>query len=214
MPSPALALRPREVSSETTRRTILAAAERLLASRGEDGLSIRELCSRAGVTAPTVYHHFGDKRGLVDRVVNDCFAAFDRALSRRRPPADPVAALAWSFDRYLEYGLRHPTHYRLMFQQRGPRRTPAGRAAYDRLRRTVASIAAAGRLRLPVEDATAACWSAAHGITSLVIAGYVAPDAPAVAIVREAMLARCTENDPPAPGRPRGRTPARGGPIA
>jgi AcrR family transcriptional regulator len=189
---PVIALRSRERTPDTTRRAILAAAGQLLATRGEEGLAIRELCARAGVTAPTVYHHFGDKRALVDRVVNDCFAAFDRALARRRPPPDPVAALAWGFDRYLEYGLRHPTHYRLMFQRPGPRRTPAGLAAYDRLRRMVTAIADAGRLRLPVEDATAACWCAVHGITSLVVAGYVSPDAHAVAVVREAMLARCT----------------------
>ena len=213
MPVRSLVLTSRALSSETTRRAILAAAEHLLATHGEDGLSIRELCARAGVTAPTVYHHFGDKRGLVDRVVNDCFAAFDRALARRRPPADPVAALAWSFDRYLEYGLRHPTHYRLMFQQRGARRTPAGLAAYDRLRRTVAAIAAAGRLSLPVEDATAACWCAVHGVTSLVIAGYLARVAAAVGVVRQAMVARCTAEDhTSAPARLQAR--ARGGPTA
>lgn len=201
------ALRARERSSEATRRAILGAAARLLAVHGEAGLSIRELCARAGVTAPTVYHHFGDKRGLVDRVVGDCFAAFDRALSRRALPADPVAALALGFDAYLDYGLRHPTHYRLMFQQPGARRTAAGLASYDRLRRLVAAIADAGRLRLPVEDATAACWSAVHGTTSLVIAGFLARDAAAVRIVREALLARCTI-PVPAPAR---RSRRRGG---
>src|SRR5205809_7916145 len=126
----------REREPEGTRRVILRAAESLLASGGAEGLSIRQLCARAGVTPPTIYHHFGDKRALVERVIDDCFAVFDRALARRRPPADPVEALAWAFDRYVEYGLEHPAHYRLMFQQRDARRsTPAGLASYDRLRR-------------------------------------------------------------------------------
>jgi len=208
VPAPVTPLGPRQRSAEATRRTILAAAGHLLAVHGEEGLSIRELCTRAGVTAPTIYHHFGDKRGLVDRVVNDCFAAFDRALARRTPPADPVAALGWGFDAYLDYGLRHPTHYRLMFQQPGARRTPAGLASYDRLRRAVAAIADAGRLRLPVEDATAACWSAVHGVTSLVIAGFLTRDSPAVRIAREAIVARCTLP------RPESRNRRRGGPHA
>ena len=63
------AVRPRAAGSEATRRTILDAAAGLLASAGEEGLSIRELCRIAGVTPPTIYHHFGDKAALVDRVV-------------------------------------------------------------------------------------------------------------------------------------------------
>src|SRR5580765_6523898 len=129
MPARVAALRPREVTSEATRRAILDAAGELLATGGEDGLSIREVCARAGVTPPTVYHHFGDKAALVDRVVDDCFTAFDQASAARTPPADPVDALRWAADQYLRYGVERPTHYRLMFQQRHTRSSPAGLAA-------------------------------------------------------------------------------------
>jgi AcrR family transcriptional regulator len=195
--------RPRDLDSEATRRHILAAAEDLLARGGEEGLSIRQVCARAGVTPPTIYHHFGDKRALVDRVVDDCFAEFDEALARRAAPADPVEALRWAFDRYLEYGLAHPAHYRLMFQRRGPRRTPAGRASYDRLRRMVSAVAAAGRLVPPVDVATRACWCTAHGVTSLLVSGYFPLEDPAVALLRDGLVAQLTR---PAPGvRARGR---------
>jgi AcrR family transcriptional regulator len=202
VPSPLAApLRTRVASSAATRRAILAAAEHLLATRGEDGLSIRELCARAGVTAPTVYHHFGDKQALVERVVNDCFAAFDRALTRRPPPRDPVEALRWGLDRYLDYGLRHPTHYRLMFQRRAVRPAPAGLAAYDRLRQTVAAVDAVGRLSAPVEDAAAACWAAVHGVTSLAIAGYLSRKAAAITLVQEAIVTQLVTGAPPPPRR-------------
>jgi AcrR family transcriptional regulator len=192
----------RTQEASVTRRTILAAAEELLARGGEEELSIRALCARVGVTPPTIYHHFGDKRALVDRVVDDCFAEFDRALARRRAPGDPVEAARWAFDRYVEYGLAHPTHYRLMFQRRAVRPTPGGIASYDRLRHGMRVIAEAGRLTVPVEEAAAAFWAAAHGITSLVMAGVLASDAPAVALLRDAILARLTR---PAAARRRGR---------
>src|SRR2546425_5622290 len=170
MPAPAV-LRARDGGAATTRRAILAAAETLLAHGGEAGLSIRELCARARVSPPTIYHHFGDKGALVDRLVDACFAEFDRAFTRRRPPADPVEALRWGFDRYVEYGLAHPAHYRLMFQRSMPRRpTPAALAPYDRLRRRVAAIAAAERLVPAVRDAPPPFWSAGHGLTPLLIA--------------------------------------------
>ena len=203
MPARVATLRPRDVSSEATRRAILAAAGELLASGGEGGLSIREVCARAGVTPPTVYHHFGDKAALVDRIVEDCFTEFDQSAATRTPPADPVEALRWAADGYLRYGVAHPTHYRLMFQQRPARPSPAGLASYDRLRRLVAAIAAAGRLVPPIEDATAAFWCSLHGVASLVIAGFLEPDAPSAALVRDAMIAQLTR--PPDTKRARAR---------
>jgi AcrR family transcriptional regulator len=203
MPARVAALRPRDVSSEATRRAILAAAGELLANGGEVGLSIREVCARAGVTPPTLYHHFGDKAALVDRVVDDCFTTFEREAARRTPPADPVEVLRWAWDGYLAYGAAHPIHYRLMFQQRPARPSAPGLASYDRLRRLVAAIAAAGRLVPPVEDATAAFWCAMHGVTSLVVAGFLPPDAAAVGLVRDAMIAQLTRA--PAPRRSRSR---------
>ena len=196
--------RSRELESEATRRAILAAAEELLAKHGEDGLSIRELCLRAGVTPPTIYHHFGDKAALVDRVVDDCCAAVDRSYLDRTPPADPVERLRWGLDRYVEYGVAHPTHYRLMFQRSHGRPTPAGLASYDGLRRIVRAIDAAGRLTAPLEDATAALWSSVHGVTSLVVAGFWSGDSPAIALVRDSMIAQLTR--PAARRRPRKET--------
>ena len=190
------AVRPRAAESEATRRAILDAAAELLASAGEEGLSIRELCLAAGVTPPTVYHHFGDKAALVDRVVDECFAAFDVAFDDRTPPSDPVERLRWGFDAYVAYGVAHPVHYRLMFQRSQGRPTPAGLASYDRLRRMVRTVDDAGRLTAPLEDAAAAIWSSVHGVTSLVIAGFWPPDAPAIGLVRDAMLAQLATPPP------------------
>jgi AcrR family transcriptional regulator len=203
MHSVARAASPRDVESAATRRAILDAAEALLDAYGEDGLSIRELCARAGVTAPTVYHHFGDKAALVERVVDECFADFDRAFAGRAAPNDPVEALRWAFDRYVEYGVRHPTHYRLMFQPRRAHPTPGGLASYDGLRRGVAKIAAAGRLGPTVEEATAAFWASVHGVTSLIVSGFLPGDTPVAARVRDAMITQLTI---PAPARRAGAT--------
>ena len=46
-------------------RLLLAAAELLDAADGSE-VSTRAICDRAGVQAPTLYHHFGSKQGLLD----------------------------------------------------------------------------------------------------------------------------------------------------
>lgn len=190
-----------EAPGGATRDVILAAAERILARGGEEALSIRELCARVGVTAPTIYHHFGDKSGLVAEVVDACFAEFERAMAAGPVPADPVEALAWAFGRYVAYGAEHPAHYRLLFQRRLATPTPSAIASYGRLERMVEAIAAAGRLRVPVAEAAPAFWAAVHGVTTLVIAGFQPRDAPSVARVRDAMIRELTTA---APGALRG----------
>jgi AcrR family transcriptional regulator len=195
-PSPAAAAdharRTRTASSAATRRTILEAAAAILSTRDEEDLSIREVCSRAGVTAPTIYHHFGDRRALIDRVVEDCFATFDRWLADRAPPRDPVDALHWGFDRYVDFGVAHPTEYRLLFGRQKVRPTEQGLVAYERLRHGMREVEAAGRLRVPVDAATLAYWSVAHGVTSLAVLGILAPGGPIAAIAREGVIARIT----------------------
>lgn len=197
-------LRPRARDGEATRDVILNATAALLAAGGEDGFSIRELCARAGVTAPTVYHHFGDKAALVARVVDDCFAEFDRAAAAIDDPADPVEALRHAFDRYVEYGRAHPSHYRVLFARRPTRPSAAAASSYERLRSRVRAVAEAGRLRASVEDASAAFWAAVHGVTSLLIAGFAPPLGPsATALVRDAMLAQLTTTAPASRSRRR-----------
>jgi AcrR family transcriptional regulator len=181
----------RAPAAGSTPRRILAVVEELLARGGENAVSIREICLRAGVTAPTIYHHFGDKQSLVDRVVDECFTEFDRSLTRHRLPADAVESLRAGFDRYVAYGLRHPNHYRLIFQHPPSRPTAAGVASYANLRSAVARIAELGRLRTTVDEGAFAFWSTAHGITALLINGFE-PPGDVVTLVRDALIDRLT----------------------
>ena len=84
-----------------------------------------------------------------------------------------------------------------MFARRPARVSAAAASSYERLRRRVRAVADAGRLRPSVEDAAAAFWSAVHGVTSLLIAGFTPPLTPsAVALVRDAMIAQLITTAP------------------
>ena len=50
--------------SKDTRVAILLAAGEMFAHRGFDGVSIREIVARAGVTLSAVNYHFGSKEAL------------------------------------------------------------------------------------------------------------------------------------------------------
>ena len=95
-----------------TRRSLLDAAAAVLAERGVDGTSTREIYNRAGVKAPTLYHHFGNKQGLLDAVVSHGFRQFlELRRSLGSSPDDPIADIRAGWDRHVMFGLEHPTFY-------------------------------------------------------------------------------------------------------
>lgn len=176
--------------SEVTRRAILRAAEALLFEEGEKNLSIRGICKRAGVTAPTIYHHFGDRQRLIERIVDDHFVGFDAWMVGRPGPADPVEALRWAFDRYVEFGLASPLPYRLLFDRKSGTSSSHGISSFARMRDGMVALEATGGLRLSVDEAVLVFWSAMHGVTSLAILGVVASDSRVLTEVRDGIIAR------------------------
>jgi AcrR family transcriptional regulator len=101
------------------RQALIDAAVEVIARRGVEAATTREIYLRAGVKAPTLYHHFGDKQGLLDVVVTD---AFERYLARKRAlprTGDAAAGIRQGWDLHVEFARANPSLYQLMW--------PAGR---------------------------------------------------------------------------------------
>ena len=64
---------------------LLEDALRLFARRGLDSVGVQEVVDAAGVTKPTLYHHFGSKEGLVTELIDRGYAVLTRALDDLGP---------------------------------------------------------------------------------------------------------------------------------
>ncbi|MFB4309124.1 TetR/AcrR family transcriptional regulator [Actinomadura sp. GTD37] len=179
-----------------TRDRIVRAAAGLLAEAAGEPVSTRAVCTAAGVGAPTLYHHFGDKRGLFDAVAAH---GFERYLASKRAQArtgDPVDDLRQGWDLHVEFGRTNPAFYTLMY---GTARTPPVAAEADRLLTgLVEAVARAGRLRVAVGTAARMIHAAGVGVTLSVISGAVDDDLSVR--TREAVLAAITVQDGERPG--------------
>jgi AcrR family transcriptional regulator len=75
--------------SAERREQLISIARGLFAERGFDGTSIEEIASRAEVSKPVVYEHFGGKEGLyavvVDREVRSLLSMMQAALTAGQP---------------------------------------------------------------------------------------------------------------------------------
>ena len=170
-PSETPAERRRQQQREDARRAILDATEALLVEDGYERFSMRRLAGRCGYTAPTIYHYFGDKQGLVDALLEERFDELVGAL-RDLPAAegdDPLEIIRERSRAFVRFGLENPIHYRLLTVAREPGvdPPPAAEAARDFLQRPWDELAEKGRLRNDAETAQRALWAALHGLLSL-----------------------------------------------
>ncbi len=147
------------------RAVILTEAARLVAERGADRVSLRELARSAGVSHAAPAHHFTDRRGLFTALAAEGFELLTRALLDARGNfAD--AALA-----YVRFAIEHPGHYQVMFNKPLLDATDAHLAAAEaaagaELARGVASLRDPKAHADPAGAALAA-WSLVHGFSTL-----------------------------------------------
>jgi AcrR family transcriptional regulator len=137
---------------EKTEDALLRAAESLLEREGPDGVTTRAVCAAAKVRAPTLYHYFGDKNGLLDAVVAKGVKAFLKRKQTVRDTGDALADLISGWESFIGFALDHPQLFRLMVQHVGdnPQIVAAAMATTDaRLIR----LADEGRLATDVEFA-------------------------------------------------------------
>ncbi|MBI6920810.1 MULTISPECIES: TetR/AcrR family transcriptional regulator [Pseudomonas] len=65
---------------EETRAALLAAARRVFSEKGYAETSMDDLTAQAGLTRGALYHHFGDKKGLLAAVVEQIDSEMDARL--------------------------------------------------------------------------------------------------------------------------------------
>ncbi|MDF3832269.1 TetR/AcrR family transcriptional regulator [Cupriavidus basilensis] len=65
---------------EETRATLLATARQVFSERGYADTSMDDLTAQAGLTRGALYHHFGEKKGLLAAVVEQIDAEMDERL--------------------------------------------------------------------------------------------------------------------------------------
>jgi AcrR family transcriptional regulator len=168
----------------STRQQILDVTAMLLERVGAEEVSIRHVCQEAGITAPTVYHHFGDKRALLEAVAAEGFERYLETKLDRAPSTDPLVDLRHGWDDHVGFGLEHPAFYRLMYGTPNAERHPSGHKAYLMLLDIIHRLADVGRLRLPPEQAATTIHTGAVGTALALIAN---PQGPSTAILVERM---------------------------
>jgi len=176
--------------------TLVANGLALVESAGIAALSLREVASRARVSAAAVYRHFADKEALLAAIAAQGFAKlntdFEAALAAK-DSGDALSRLRALGTAYVDLALGHPGLFRLMFASRqtsgarDARLDEEASRAYRTLEASVAACFAGPINKKAISATTVAAWSMVHGYAMLRLDGQLArfppdllPDAPSI----------------------------------
>ena len=161
------------------RSELLRTSRELLDESGPSALSMREVARRAGCTHQAPYHYFANREAILAALVRE---GFDELADRLAVAydglgdADLHAVLVASGNAYVEFALRHPGVFRVMFRPDvcDPERFPEVVQAGQRARRELARLAKAVMGDGAQVEAEVLIWSGVHGLASLLLDGPLA----------------------------------------
>jgi AcrR family transcriptional regulator len=160
---------------------LVAAAAALIAKKGPQGFSLREVARRAHVSQAAPYWHFADREALLAAVAEQGFLELAAELTQVwTEEADPRGRLQALGAAYVRFALRQPSYLRVMFGPEVPVKTDhpalhrASRKTLILLTAAIADAQLGGVVRAGDPDELAiATWSIVHGLAALLVDGQL-----------------------------------------
>lgn len=90
-----------------TKDRIFSAAKAVLERDGIPGLTIRKVAQHAGMSPMAMYNHFADKDALLNALMEDGLAAWEK-IARAIRTRDPMEWLQQLMEEFLEFALTQP----------------------------------------------------------------------------------------------------------
>jgi AcrR family transcriptional regulator len=165
------------------RAVLVETAVELARTTGPDGVVLREVARRAGVSHNAAYRHFSDRAALLAQVADWAMAELERAMRARadavtltEPVTRAVTRLGETGRAYVAFALSEPGLFAVAFA------APEGVAAhrdpdavagpYAFLNDVLDELVEAGAM-VPErrEGADVACWAMVHGFAELHVHG-------------------------------------------
>src|SRR5207248_4019854 len=149
----------RERERMEVREKILDAARELFITEGYDGVSMRNVAEKIEYSPTAIYVHFADKEQLFLELCHSDYRRLAESFVALAHNPDPVDRLRQIALAYIEFGLKNPNHYRMMFMTAHPclADPQLGKGnpeedAYEFLRQTVVEAIAIRVFRPELQD--------------------------------------------------------------
>ncbi|MBX7174793.1 MAG: TetR/AcrR family transcriptional regulator [Pyrinomonadaceae bacterium] len=159
------------------RQEILDAAREMFVAEGYANVSMRKIAEKIGYSPTTIYLYFKDKNDLLHQICEESFAQLARNISSiQQLSANSMDKLRMGLREYINFGLKHPSHYEVIFimplksEVEAEYEMSQGKVAFETLCSSVSDCIKDNLLKNnDVGLISQTLWAGIHGITSLLI---------------------------------------------
>lgn len=169
------------------RQRILQAALGLFVKDGIESTSMRGIAKAIEYSPGTLYLYFKDKEELLNALFQEIFTDFGHVLSQDRALTDPMERMMATGYRYVEFAMKNPVRYELMFMMRhkamtNPFNCEVPNSDFDLFKEpsfqhligTVQGLHDAGyELKSDIPSTAMMAWIGVHGLVSLYMRGFM-----------------------------------------
>jgi AcrR family transcriptional regulator len=164
------------------KNALIKAGIDILSKEGIEGLSLRKVAQRAGVSHNAPYSHFTDKQSLIAAISTEGFKQLYGELgiaiaSYQGDPRSQLREGAWA---YVQFAMNNTDTFKIMFsgvlekEKEYPAFVEISQKTFERVVDIVRACQAAGVLRSTSPEAMAVgVWGQIHGIISLLLEGQI-----------------------------------------
>jgi AcrR family transcriptional regulator len=164
------------------KNALIKAGVEILSKEGIEGLSLRKVAQRAGVSHNAPYSHFPDKQSLIAAISTEGFKQLYHELNIAvstyiNDPKRQLQEGAWA---YVQFAMNNTDTFKIMFsgvlekEKEYPAFVEISHQTFNRVVDIVRACQAAGLLRTtPPEMMAVSVWGQIHGIISLILEGQI-----------------------------------------
>ena len=164
------------------KNALIKAGVEILAKEGVDGLSLRKVAQKAGVSHSAPYSHFPDKQSLIAAISTE---GFNQLYSELQSVAeqfkeDPKRQLLDGAQAYVQFAMNNADTFKIMFsgvlekEKEYPSFVDASRKTFELVVKIIQSCQELGILRVTSSEMMAVVvWGQVHGIISLALEGQI-----------------------------------------
>lgn len=164
------------------KNALIKAGVQILSKEGIEGLSLRKVAERAGVSHNAPYSHFPDKQSLIAAIstegFNKLYNELDAAISaHHNDPRRQLQEGAWA---YVQFAMKNTDTFKIMFsgvlekEKKYPAFVEISQKTFELVVQIVRACQNAGVLNPgPAEVMAVTVWGQIHGIVSLMLEGQI-----------------------------------------
>lgn len=164
------------------KNALIEAGVDILSKEGVNGLSLRKVAARAGVSHAAPYAHFADKQALIAAISTEGFRhLYERVQAAsgafQDDPKTQFVETAWA---YVQFALDDPAYFKVIFsgvleqEKDYPEFVDISQKSFRQVVLLVERCQAAGVLRPgPADELAISIWSLVHGFIALFLEGQI-----------------------------------------